>query len=127
MWSQDTNRTIFADLHRVHNVQFFAGAGSANETLAVHGVTNIGRMSLDQFNKRLADSRMVVSTSMLVSTIAMSSEDNSKLPCYDASFRGTSCARLLSRSGSASLCSVRPPTMLCVVSDVSAACVLLSS
>jgi len=84
IWGGDINRTLFADLDRAHDVQFFAGAGTANDTLPVDGVKNIGKMSLEQFYKRLAESRMVVSTPMLDSAAMMESTDKNKLPCYNA-------------------------------------------
>jgi len=60
-WGGQENRTVFADLEARYGVKFIAGAGLASDEVVSKGVNNIGRMSLVDFNKRLTQSRMVVS------------------------------------------------------------------
>lgn len=48
---------------RRYDVEFIAGAGKAEDRVVKEGVKNVGRMSLKDFNKRLTESRMVVSPS----------------------------------------------------------------
>ena len=60
-WGGRDNITLFADMDRAWNVKFFAGAGKPVDAIAKEGVTNLGRMSFEDFNAQLTNSRALVS------------------------------------------------------------------